>query len=492
MQKERGGSPRDNRSSSTSIVLIEHSELSADSWEQNLSDDLKGTTTSRGSSVVTKRQRSKGTSQRSANRPSLAGSRIIGSAKRARRDLDEQEVGDFIIVSSGITEDQIRTAKELEHLTTTSTSNGFRPAAKEDQANRQISSAEATQQARNRVHNTDSSEIEPKRASSYPPSSSGESQQQIAEHSMRNPKHASAAKYSTGVADDGYNAELYTQPRNAAKQFQPPVHSVDLSQNPQELSNPSIPANSQQQLQSSENCTKSGNSVPQGMGSKYQLPDQQNPHTSSQASTSPPPVVPLPPSNSNSAGYWTPHLYHNHTLPPEHSPTPSLRFSLPPQYYQSAVAFTIDNHAQSALSSAAVQALFEIFSGNAQVLLRPKETPTRDKIYPVGSLMWQNLPGFCKWYTKESGTTEESVLRFELLDIYWQPKKVFLFPGGNLYYFQVLKQYIWDYFWVASNLNSAPSTFRILIRAVGHVTSEAPAMPALPANFANTRMVGDP
>jgi hypothetical protein len=114
-----------------------------------------------------------------------------------------------------------------------------------------------------------------------------------------------------------------------------------------------------------------------------------------------------------------------------------------------------------------VQSLFEIFSKNAQVLLGPKERPSRKFFYPMGSLMWKNLPDFCKWYTMESGTAEVSVLRFELLDIYWQSKKVFLFPRGNLYYFQMLKQYIWDYFWVASNLNSAPPAFKILIKLPG-------------------------
>jgi hypothetical protein len=57
------------------------------------------------------------------------------------------------------------------------------------------------------------------------------------------PQHPSA-KYLTGAADDGYNVELSTEPRNATKQFEPIVHSVDLPQNPQEPPNPSIPANS--------------------------------------------------------------------------------------------------------------------------------------------------------------------------------------------------------------------------------------------------------
>jgi hypothetical protein len=145
MQKGRGDSHRDNRSPSTSIVLIEHSELSADTWEQNLMDDLKGTNTSRRSPVVTKRQHSKGTSQRSADRPSLPDSRILRSAKRVRKDLDEQEVRDVIIVSSGTTEDQIRTAKESEHPNQASASNDFRPPVKEDPASRQRWSRHGTE-----------------------------------------------------------------------------------------------------------------------------------------------------------------------------------------------------------------------------------------------------------------------------------------------------------------------------------------------------------
>jgi hypothetical protein len=77
--------------------------------------------------------------------------------------------------------------------------------------------------------------------------------------------------------------------------------------------------------------------------------------------------------------------------------------------------------------------------------------------------MWQSLPDFYKWYSDTMGSIEIGKLKFELMDVHWQPEKSFVVPEGNLNHFRQLKQYVWDLFWVASHLNNGPLLFRVVI-----------------------------
>jgi hypothetical protein len=93
--------------------------------------------------------------------------------------------------------------------------------------------------------------------------------------------------------------------------------------------------------------------------------------------------------------------------------------------------------------------------------------------------MWQSLQKFCKWYSNEERRENgerltTTVMKFELLDVHWQPENVFLIPKkNNLDQFRALKQCIWDLFWVASNLNGAPATFRILVTRAPEMDNQA-------------------
>jgi hypothetical protein len=221
------------------------------------------------------------------------------------------------------------------------------------------------------------------------------------------------------------------------------------------------------QPRSSSNVTITGNAVPQGIGPGRQLGPDKRSHASSQALSSQPVVSRPPP------GAQAPYFHHPHPHPPLASSARQHGFSRTPQtnyqpqtdYRPPPVEFTIDNCVISNLPPNDTQPLFEVFLRYAQLLLLPDKTPTRDTIYQVNYLMWQKSLDFYKWYTAVSGTADVQVLRFELVDVRWQPETVFLVPRGNLNHFRALKQYIWNFFWVASQVNGAPAIFKILISA---------------------------
>ena len=151
------------------------------------------------------------------------------------------------------------------------------------------------------------------------------------------------------------------------------------------------------------------------------------------------------------------HQYLPPLLPP-FSTTPSSELMIPQQPCKSnAVTFTVENEIRSALSPTEIDLLFQFFSRNARLLLRSKGCPTEGILYPVEALMRQTSTDFYKWYAVESkAAAKVSVLRFKLLDCNWYDGGTILVPGGNLRYFQLLKQNIWDCFWLMSSLNCTP------------------------------------
>jgi hypothetical protein len=155
----------------------------------------------------------------------------------------------------------------------------------------------------------------------------------------------------------------------------------------------------------------------------------------------------------------------HHTLPPRPSitPPPGSSPQLLQKYRPPAVVFTIDNRAESRMPTADVQSFIEQFTKNARVITPSIQPSAAHCVYPIGVIMWQSLPGFYKWYEETTGSTEIGPMRFELTNAQRRTEKVFVVPEGNLNYFRTLKQYVWDLFWVASNLNNGPSLFQVSI-----------------------------
>ncbi|KAE9368700.1 hypothetical protein N431DRAFT_415338 [Stipitochalara longipes BDJ] len=153
------------------------------------------------------------------------------------------------------------------------------------------------------------------------------------------------------------------------------------------------------------------------------------------------------------------------TLPPRPSitPPPGTSPQLTQKYRPPAVVFTIDNRAESRMLTTDVQSFIEQFTKNARVIPPATQLYTSQCVYPIGVIMWQSLPDFYKWYMETTGSTEIGPLRFELIDVKWQTERVLIVPEGDVSYFRTLKQYVWDLFWVASNLNGGPSLFQVSI-----------------------------
>ena len=143
----------------------------------------------------------------------------------------------------------------------------------------------------------------------------------------------------------------------------------------------------------------------------------------------------------------------------------------PVTYVPPAVQFTVDNGIVSTLSLADMRSLYEVFLRSSRVLLT-EENIAEDKVYPVEVLMQTTSTDYYKWYTIESGaTTQISLLRFEISDLYWHKRETFVIAAGDLLHFQMLKQNIWDSFWSTFFLNGAPTPFKI---SVSHLCSGVP------------------
>ena len=230
--------------------------------------------------------------------------------------------------------------------------------------------------------------------------------------------------------------------------------------------------------QSSADNTGTNNSFSPATG----LVPEQNPHTPLPVSNFPQPASPHSSATSNVAGNSDPQIRHLHALPLQSSsPPPPDPSQLSPSTYSPSLIFAIDNRTKSALSSADAQQLIQTFIISAAVLLRPDQTSTREENYPASIIMWRTLVGFYEWYITETRTAEISVLKFSLLDVPWQLEKDFLLYEGDKPCFGSLKQYIWDCFWAASNMNGGPARFRILItpalRLANEVTSHSSHAP---------------
>lgn len=191
-----------------------------------------------------------------------------------------------------------------------------------------------------------------------------------------------------------------------------------------------------------------------------------------------PPIVAGSASNMDSLAPTSP----NTSMPQAQSPTQTF---CPP-----AVKFTVDNRAESILPSGEVSALFASLSNNASVLVMSTSLSRPAAVqHPIGVVMWQTLPDFYSWYSNKTGARMAWPLKFELMDVHWQSRKSFILPFNELNHFRALKQYIWDLYWVAINVNRAVIPFRISIANYGEdievLSSSSPQLVRLAWNFEN-------
>jgi hypothetical protein len=200
--------------------------------------------------------------------------------------------------------------------------------------------------------------------------------------------------------------------------------------------------------------------------------NDRSPQTFQLPSPTPPPL-PRPPSTSISGSTLAPITHPqsqfqiSQPLPPIQPPLSTQQETTTQQekerYQPPAVTFTIDNRAESRLQTAEVQSLIGTFTKLARAVILPRGGKERTRYFPIGVVMWQTLPDFYKWHTKASKDEEHRTFTFELMDVTWQHERVFIVPDGNPDYYRLLKQYIWDLFWFASQLRGTAEVFRISI-----------------------------
>ncbi|CZR55541.1 uncharacterized protein PAC_05429 [Phialocephala subalpina] len=188
------------------------------------------------------------------------------------------------------------------------------------------------------------------------------------------------------------------------------------------------------------------------------------------------------PAITNSA----PHIHH--IVQPQRSTTPPPTMTQPSPFQPPPVIFTLDNRAESPLATLDVQPFIESFTQNTSVLL---PIPTSDKeasAHPVSVIMWQSLLDFYKWYAEASKVKEVGPLMFELVDVHWQEERSFVVPEGSLSYFRTIKQYIWDLYWLAANINKAPALFRVLVTPLPPHSAVSPTSQDSRCNPVNTKL----
>jgi len=194
------------------------------------------------------------------------------------------------------------------------------------------------------------------------------------------------------------------------------------------------------------------------------LPEQMHPPT--QDLTCSQPFVESLHAASISANALPPQQHHflQPLLPSPSAPQSSGPVIRQQHYKPPSVTFTIETKIKYTLCPTEVKHLFRIFSRNTRLLLKSKQSLDAGILYSVEALMTQTSTDFYKWYTVESkAATKISVLRFKLLDCDWYAGETILVSGGNLCQFQLLKQLIWDYFWLTFSWECAPFLFHVYV-----------------------------
>ncbi|KAL2063406.1 hypothetical protein VTL71DRAFT_5211 [Oculimacula yallundae] len=157
------------------------------------------------------------------------------------------------------------------------------------------------------------------------------------------------------------------------------------------------------------------------------------------------------------------HGFYQTKLPPRPTTTPPpVQSSYPSEGYRPpALVFRVDSKAITDLQTADFQSFVEKFKTNARAIIECVKPPSN--IHEIDPIMFHGLPFFYQWYTEMTGITDIGSLRFELIDVHWQKEKSFVVPDCNVESFRTLKQYVWDLYWMAMDMNKALGMFRVTI-----------------------------
>jgi hypothetical protein len=145
------------------------------------------------------------------------------------------------------------------------------------------------------------------------------------------------------------------------------------------------------------------------------------------------------------------------------------------------VAFTNDTQIWTTLHKRRLESLLEIFSKNVHFFLRPRKLTKRDLQYPIGVLLWNHPRVFQRWFMAETGAAETSVLNFEVYKANWTLFNSFFISATDVNHFRMLRQYLWDYFWITLNSNQTETVLKVMVEPT--LLRDEDAFPAVPSMF---------
>ncbi|RFU27675.1 hypothetical protein B7463_g8667, partial [Scytalidium lignicola] len=116
------------------------------------------------------------------------------------------------------------------------------------------------------------------------------------------------------------------------------------------------------------------------------------------------------------------------------------------------------------------------FDTTAKVLLRQRPRPQQHRAnvdsdtllsLPIGVLMSRELAPFFEWYCFKANAINIGLLKFELLDVDWQPAKIMFISRGDNVGYSSLKTHISNLFYMALNRSPNMAEFRISVSPDG-------------------------
>ncbi|KAH8812972.1 hypothetical protein F5884DRAFT_319526 [Xylogone sp. PMI_703] len=124
------------------------------------------------------------------------------------------------------------------------------------------------------------------------------------------------------------------------------------------------------------------------------------------------------------------------------------------------------------------------FDTTAKVLIRqrPRAKQHRTSIepdtllsLPIGVLMSRELTPFFEWYCFKANSSSVGWLKFEFLDVDWQPARIIFISRSDYIGYASLKSHVSNLFYIALNKNPDMTEFRISISADGDTTHIKPS-----------------
>jgi hypothetical protein len=139
------------------------------------------------------------------------------------------------------------------------------------------------------------------------------------------------------------------------------------------------------------------------------------------------------------------------------------------RWYHPPVTFTDSERVESDLPPGVLESLTMPFDRIARISIMPWPTrghqdgPAQFRFFSIRAIMCCKLEVFYRWYSQLSSNPNYLLLRFELIDLTHQKERGFIISENQPESFRMLKQYIWDTFWIESRLRGALVSFTITV-----------------------------